>query len=156
MLKADSAKTKLALNKRWILGSLLIIVAVFALLAPSLFYQPSTAKLAVGNREISLEIASSDAARQKGLGGRDTLSKDKGMLFVFAQPAKQCFWMKDMRFSLDMVFLDAQKRVVSIYPDISPRTYPNNFCADNAQYVIEMTAGQAAALGLRAGQSLSF
>lgn len=143
-------------RQRLLFSGLLILLALFALLSPSLFFKPPTADLNVGGQKLSLDIASTDAARQQGLSDRNSLPADRGMLFVFSQPGKQCFWMKDMRFSLDMVFLNSKKQIVHIEPNIAPNTYPKNYCADSAQYVIELNAGVAAKLQLHTGQTLSF
>jgi uncharacterized membrane protein (UPF0127 family) len=157
MPAADDAKTKSAPKKRswlWVVG---IVLAVAALLLPIIFYKPPAAELQVGSRTVALEIASTDAAREKGLGGRAAMANDHGMLFVFAQPNVACFWMKGMHFPLDMVWLDDGKKVVSIAKGVSPRTYPKSFCPSSpAQYVIELNAGQTAKLGVHTGQTLRF
>lgn len=133
-----------------------VILALLAVLGPTIFYRAPTAELTAGGHKISLQIANTDAAREKGLGGRQTLPADKGMIFVFSQAGKQCFWMKDMRFPLDMVFVSHAKQVVRIQPDVSPKTYPKSFCAERTQYVIELNAGNAKALGIHTGQKLNF
>ena len=156
MPKVDGAKTKSARKKRIALYGIGIALALFAMLAPTIFYRAPTAELQVGNHKVSLEIAETDATRTKGLGGRKSLAADKGMLFVFTEAGKQCFWMKGMRFPLDMVFVSHTKQVVHIESNVSPRTYPKSFCADDTQYVIELNAGRAKALGLHSGQTLSF
>ena len=97
------------------------------------------------------------AEREKGLGGRVSLPKDEGMLFVFEGVAVQCFWMKDMHFSIDIIWLDAEKRVVHIEKDVSPETYPRTFCPSKpAKYVIELNAGEASRASIHPGQKLSF
>ncbi len=79
------------------------------------------------------------------------------MLFVFEGVAVQCFWMKDMHFSIDIIWLDAEKRVVHIEKDVSPETYPRTFCPSKpAKYVIELSAGEASRSSIRPGQKLSF
>ncbi|MDB5163658.1 MAG: hypothetical protein JWS12_275 [Candidatus Saccharibacteria bacterium] len=106
---------------------------------------------------VALTTAKSPAARAKGLGQRDNLPANHGMLFVFDQPAQQCFWMKDMRFSLDIIWMDANKRVVHIEPHVSPATFPKTFCPSQpAQYVIELNSGAASQLGINLDQSLNF
>lgn len=154
--KADAAKTKLVPSKRLLLYVLGVLLAVFAVLAPTLFYQPPTARLQVGGHTLSLEIAKSDAARERGLGGRKSMPGNKGMVFIFDSAARQCFWMKGMEFPLDMVFMNAHRQITAIHPNISPKTYPKNYCADNTKYVIELNAGEAARLHLHQGQTLSF
>lgn len=85
------------------------------------------------------------------------MAQDQGMLFVFNAPDTVCFWMKDMRFSLDIIWLDAQKEVVHIEKNVSPETFPKTYCPDKpAQYVIELNAGEAARNHLVAGHRLSF
>jgi len=101
-------------------------------------------------------VADTNASREKGLGDRAGLAQNAGMLFVFPAAGRQCFWMKDMHFSLDMIWTDQSKRVVRVVPELSPSTYPNAYCADNAQYVIELNAGQAARAGVRVGEVLNF
>lgn len=145
-----------ARRKKWILYGVGFVLAIFAVLAPALFYQPPTAKLTADGRVISLEIAADDASRQKGLSGRDSLAADKGMLFVLDQSGRECFWMKDMRFAIDMVFIDNAKQIVQVTPNVTPQTYPKSFCADQTRYVIELAAGQSNRLQLRTGQQLSF
>ncbi len=93
-----------------------------------------------------------DAADQvKGLSGRTKLPPGDGMLFKYPNLQQRCMWMKDMNFNLDIVWLDASKRVTSITPNLSPASYPQSYCAD-AQYVIELNAGETAKHNLRLGQ----
>lgn len=110
-----------------------------------------------GNSVIRTEIARSAAAQEKGLGGRRCISEDEGMLFPFSRPGYYPFWMKDMRFPIDMLWLSADKKVVYIQPDVSPATYPKTFVnAKPASYVLELKAGGAQDLGLQDGSQLSF
>jgi hypothetical protein len=132
------------------------VVALFLLLAPQLFYRPATDKWQVSGQTILLEVATTAAAQQQGLSGRNSLASDSGMLFVFNKTASECFWMKDMRFSLDMVFINETKQIVKVQRGVTPQTYPAQFCASNVRYVIEINAGQAAKLGLHTGQTLHF
>jgi len=146
----------LAKHRRILLYVMGIALALLAVVAPTIFYQAPTAELAAGGHRLSLQIANTDAAREKGLSGRKSLAADKGMIFVFDKAGKRCLWMKGMRFPLDMVFVSHGKQVVRIQPNVSPKTYPERFCADSTQYVIELPAGTAKNLGLRQGQTLSF
>jgi len=109
--------------------------------------------LAIGHYRYRLQVVSNSAARAKGLGGRTSLPANQGMLFVYPQQQTLCFWMKDMRFSVDMIWTDAQQQVTHIAADIAPQTYPKQFCAPG-EYVIELRAGQVQANGLSTGQYL--
>lgn len=81
------------------------------------------------------EYAITDQAREKGLSDRNNLGKNKVMVFVFDRPAQQCFWMKDMRFPLDMVFVDSSKIIKRIDSNVAPNTYPSSYCSDDTQFV---------------------
>lgn len=132
------------------------IAAVVALLLPYMFVQPATATLRVGQSTYALDIASSKTDQQKGLGGRKSLAQNRGILFVFDAPGKQCFWMKDMLFSIDMIWLSSDKKVTHIAADVSPGTYPKQYCGDTStKYVIELNAGEAKRAGLHVGQQVS-
>lgn len=118
---------------------------------------PAEPQLKISNRSFGLEIPGDAAARQRGLSGRDRLADDKAMLFVFEEAGRHCFWMKEMRFSIDIVWLDEDKRVVYIKEDADPASYPESFCPPSpAKYVLEFNAGTARQLGLAPGQQLAF
>ncbi len=107
--------------------------------------------------DIFAEMAETDAQMSKGLGDRASLPSNQGMLFVFAEPGVYAFWMKDMHFALDMVWIDASKKVVSINRDISPNTYPTTFQpSTRISYVLELNAGGAKKYGITVGTVLSF
>jgi uncharacterized membrane protein (UPF0127 family) len=93
---------------------------------------------------IFLEYARTPVELERGLGNRDSLSADKGMLFVFPDQQVRCFWMKEMLIDIDIVWLDAGRKIVAKELDVSPDTYPQNFCPGApAKYVIEVNADQA-------------
>jgi uncharacterized membrane protein (UPF0127 family) len=113
--------------------------------------------LRINNQSYHLAVAKTVTTQEKGLGSRTSMPINQGMLFVFTDEAIRCFWMKDMRFSLDMVWLSADKKVVYIQSDVSPTTYPESFCPPElAEYVIELNAGQASASNIHISQTLSF
>ncbi len=150
-------RTKLFARTYW--RSLIVItlasVGLFVMLSPVLFFQPALAKLEIKRQTIRLDIAQSEAAREKGLGGRKNMTDDKGMLFVFDKPAVECFWMKDMQFSIDIIWLNTAKQVVHIEHNLSPETYPASYCPKlPAKYVVELNAGQAEKLGISPGDTL--
>ncbi len=127
---------------------------VLAIVAFALAVRPTThsRNVKLGSTTYKLEVASSEAAKEKGLGARSGMPSDHGMEFPYASPGQQCYWMKDMHFSLDIIWLDSARKVVKIQPNLAPSTYPKSYCA-NAQYVVELNAGQAARAGLRLGQT---
>jgi len=107
---------------------------------------------------LTLELADEPAEQAKGLSEREFMPLDHGMLFVFPTSNKPGFWMKDMRFSLDLVWLDVDKVIVQIDEDVKPESYPDTiFRATTAvKYVIEINAGVVKKLDLSVGQKLNF
>lgn len=116
-----------------------------------------TTRLALSDRLVTMDIADSAPKMSLGLGGRRSLSADKGMVFAYVGTGQRCFWMKDMKFSIDILWLDAQKKVGHIEKSLSPDTYPQSYCPDvAAQYVVELQAGTSEVAGVKVGDSLDF
>jgi uncharacterized membrane protein (UPF0127 family) len=160
-LKAPAAKTASAPDRKpqIVLGGALLAAIVVAL-AGMIVYSwrgPETTLLTVGHKDLRLEVADNPQSRTQGLSGRKRLPQDAGLLFVFDEPDEHCFWMKDMRFPIDIVWLDTDKRIVHIRENVDPDTFPKSFCPDQpAQYVLEFNTGTVSELGLSPGQSLAF
>jgi uncharacterized membrane protein (UPF0127 family) len=107
--------------------------------------------------KIEAEVAKTEAAQEKGLGGRPCIGEDQGMLFVFNSPDYYRFWMKDMKFSIDIVWIDKNKEIIDVDHNIAPSTYPSDFAPlKPAQYVLELKAGQAEKLNFNEGMRLKF
>lgn len=105
------------------------------------------------NISIPIEVADTPAEQEQGLSGR--MSLDGGMLFVFQSPDRYGFWMKDMAFPIDIVWMDAERRVIAVDANVSPDSYPKTYYPpSDAMYVLELNAGQAEVLGIRTDQSL--
>ncbi len=101
-------------------------------------------------------------ARARGLSGREALPPGHGMLFLFDTVAVQGMWMPDMRFPLDIVWLDTDLRVVHITEDAPPCPQPSlpSNCPTHSsrypvKYAIEMKSGQAGIYGFTPGLQLS-
>jgi uncharacterized membrane protein (UPF0127 family) len=108
-----------------------------------------------GTHTIQVEIANTETLRETGLGNRASLNTDNGMLFVFSNPGKQGFWMKDMFFPIDIMWMDSGK-VVDIKTSISPDTYPQVFYPkSDAQYVLEVPSGYALKNQIKIGSNFS-
>ena len=146
--------------------SVLASLLVFAVFAAIFFIVPkqehaafpavlSMTTVTIGSTKIEVEIASTPAQRAQGLSGRALLQEGRGMLFVFALPNKEGFWMKDMHFSLDIIWVDSSGAIVTITDNISPNTYPQSFYPSTpALYVLEVPAGFAKAHGIAVGDKV--
>lgn len=170
MPKANDAKTGWA--RKALLGLVAVLVAGAGLLVLVMNRQPepserpadSTAtsgyaarQLRVNGQQFTLDVADTVDKQQLGLGRRASLPAGKGMLFVYPAEAERCFWMKDMNFAIDIIWLDGDKRIVHIEPEVSPDTYPKTYCPrEAAQYVVELGSGAAGRAGMKPGQQLDF
>src|SRR6266567_4005667 len=83
-------------------------------------------KITVDNHVFSVEVATTSAQQQQGLSGRVSLPQNQGMLFIFTTAQRYPFWMKDMKFPLDMLFIHKNK-LVTIFQNIPiPKTGNTN------------------------------
>lgn len=124
----------------------LIVIGLYILSSPPPSPHGSllTRSISVDGVPVRVKIADTDAVRMLGLSGHKPLQPDEGMLFVFDTEGTYAFWMKDMLFSLDILWLDGTGRIVHIEEDVSPETYPASFTSDSpARYVLEVPAGFA-------------
>jgi uncharacterized membrane protein (UPF0127 family) len=108
---------------------------------------------------IQAEVADTDAKRTLGLMFRESLGKDRGMLFIFDRPDIYHFWMKNCRISLDMIWLDRDRKIVSLTSNAPPclgDPCPTYYPGEKALYVIETVAGFAEEHGVRPGMKVKF
>jgi len=155
--KANAAKTASAPKIYQKLFIAVLVGGVLLSLFAALTLHNTAHRLTFGGRSFSYETAVTQQQQELGLSYRRNLAKNAAMLFVFPKPAIECFWMKDMNFPLDMIWLDANKRVVHIEQNAPPSSYPNSFCPIiPSQYVIEVNAGTISATGLKIGDPVSF
>jgi uncharacterized membrane protein (UPF0127 family) len=111
----------------------------------------------VGDKKIKVEIADTEEERTLGLSGRNSLCAGCGMLFSFAQRGKYSFWMKDMNFDLDMLWIDGS-RVIQIDKNIphAGGTSEIRFPQAPVDKVLEINAGKSDDLGIRIGDEAKF
>jgi uncharacterized protein len=125
--------------------------------------QPGQIKaLKIKDTTINVEVADTDAKRAQGLGGRDSIASDSGMLFVFGNEGKYQFWMKGMKFGLDFIWIAGDK-VVDILPNISAPPpnqldstldiYGSNTPVDK---VLEVNSGFASSHNINVGDSIQY
>jgi uncharacterized membrane protein (UPF0127 family) len=107
-----------------------------------------------------VEIADEEPERNRGLMYRDSMAPDAGMLFLYDAERPLAFWMKNTRIPLDILYFDADRRLVSARKGVPPCSlgdrcppYPS---AAPAIYVLELNAGTAARLGVANGDELVF
>lgn len=123
----------------------------------SLSQQQKSTTLSIKGVQILVTVAATDAERIQGLSGRPSLGEGEGELFIFDAPARPGFWMKEMRFPIDIVWIDSDKKISQITPNVAPETYPRAFYPDSpVRYVLEVNAGWATRHSLAVGDQASW
>lgn len=105
---------------------------------------------------IDIEIADNEFETQTGLMYRNSMRDNHGMLFIFPNSKPRSFYMKNTRFSLDIIYIDENKKIVSFQENAKPldeNSLPSN---SNAKYVLEINAGLVNKWGLRLGDKITF
>lgn len=112
--------------------------------------------------DVNAVVASSSGDRNKGLGKRDSLPLNEGMIFVFDHVGSYSFWMKDMKFAIDILWLDENKKVVDIaanvpaQPGKSDRDLTLYKPKADAKYVLEVNAGLSSLNNVAVGDLAEF
>ncbi len=128
------------------------------------YFSPIVAKqeaplalLLVNTTPLKIEVARTPFERRTGLSNREMLPQDTGLWFVFDTPDTHGIWMKDMKFAIDIVWVDSTLTIVHIEEDVAPESYPKVFEPPTmATYVLEVNRGVASALGMKVGDTLRY
>ena len=110
--------------------------------------------LGAGMYQIDAQVAASPLERQVGLMYRKEMPQQEGMLFVFEQPAPQCFWMKNTLIPLTAAFVADDGRIVNL-EDMKPQTTDNHCSEEPVRYVLEMNQGWFAKKNIKKGFRLT-
>jgi hypothetical protein len=105
---------------------------------------------------VTVELARTDAERERGLMHRRTLADGQGMLFLFAESERRAFWMKNTLIPLDMIFVDDGGRVVGIVENAQPLTLAPRAPGVPSRYVLEVPGGWSARHGVAPGARVRF
>ena len=110
-------------------------------------------ELTAGMHRIDAQVAQTDRQRAIGLMHRKEMPQQEGMLFVFEQPAQQCFWMKNTLLPLTAAFVADDGTIVNL-ADMKPQTLDSHCSAKPVRYVLEMNQGWFKQRGIQAGFKL--
>ena len=121
----------------------ILLVFIYTTVQPTQIGKISS-EVKIGGKSITVEIADSPEERTQGLSGRTSLPKNHGILFVFDEAKKYPFWMKDMKFPIDIIWIN-DGGVVDITLHANPEIYNNSSLTiykpkEPAQYVLEVNA----------------
>lgn len=114
-----------------------------------------------GNRSVIAEVVSTPEGMMRGMMYRDSLPAGRGMLFLHDRPGRYPYWMHNCRIALDIIWMDAARRVVEISAATPPCEKAASECPqygghEEAQFVLELASGEAAKLGIGRGATLQF
>lgn len=144
----------------FVVSAVLLIPALIACdgsTSPPETPEPGKVLVRIGDLTVEAEVPQTAEEFSRGLGGRASMDEDQGMLFVFASEAAHAFWMKDMLFSLDFVWISSDLRVVEVISNVEPQPgVPDNELAiyrppEPALYTLELVAGVAEKRGVEPG-----
>lgn len=142
-------------SKKMIIGASIITILALVMIVISLqkigvdnsVDTNSVTQVKIGQHIYAVDVAQTNEARIKGLSDRKELLKKHGLLFIFNESQRQGFWMKDMNFSIDIIWIDEYLKVVGIERNVSPDTFPEIFYSpESIRYVLEVNSGEASML----------
>ena len=113
--------------------------------------------LKVNGIDLHVYVAKSPEEWQRGLSGLSGLAQDSGMLFIFNEPGVYYMWMKDMKFPIDIIWIDDNFRIIYIKENARPESYPERFGPKHQiRYVLEVNAGWIERNKIEIGQKIVY
>lgn len=129
---------------------------------PFLPQRTISAEVQINEAKFTVEVAKTREKRNRGLGGREKMASDAGMLFIFEKEDKYPFWMKDLKFPLDFIWIKKDK-IVDILQNIPPpvpdqkdESLPIYVSREPIDKVLEINGGTAERLNIKVGDIVKF
>lgn len=143
-------------SMKFIIAGIMVLVTIAYVISIRIYsiYGNSIVSMTIGNHRMYPEIVSSRKSLEKGLGGRNALCSSCGMLFEFQRAGKYAFWMKNMKFPLDIIWI-FQGKIVHIEKNIQPDFVGTLAPLEEADEVLEINAGNVDGLGIKIGDTIS-
>lgn len=146
--------------KKILIVLIITIISIIIIIVINSFTKPKQATVTIRNQSFIVEVADTDDKRTKGLSGRENLEENRGMLFVFEKPDLYSFWMKEMKFPIDILFIKNDK-IITIHQNVPP---PKNNVPlyqlplykpkETANYVLEINTGLSQKYNFKEGDSV--
>lgn len=152
------------MNKTFIVVSILAVIVILLAIA-AIYLKPFSLgivkkNLTVGSQTFEVGIADNAVTRTKGLSGRPSLAEKEGLYFIFSSSGNNGFWMKDMNFPIDIVWINGGK-VIGFSENLQPEpnksifSLPVYYPPGTVDRVLEIKAGAVAKYGLQAGDAVN-
>jgi len=141
---------------------IIVLIGIILLISIIIIFfqanKPATSTVTINSAVFRVELARTSKEQTQGLSGRGSLSGDTGMLFLFDKPSYRSFWMKGMKFPLDIIFI-LNNKVVAVYENLPPASedsnppqYGSDIIADS---VLEINAWESAKNNIKIGETVS-
>jgi uncharacterized protein len=106
--------------------------------------------------KIDIEIAENEAKTMQGLMYRKSMEENRGMLFIFQNAEEHSFWMKNTLISLDIIFVNPEKKIIKIHKNTTPLSTKSLPSGGPTIYVVEVNAGYTDKFGINEGDMINF
>jgi len=132
---------------------------IFFIIAVFYYIAMNPIGVSTGKLNLTIEKVETAELRKQGLSDRESLCENCGMLFVFPESGYYPFWMKDMNFDIDIIYMDENMKIVDIFENVSKESYykvPPDTVQNTslAKYVLEINSGKSKILKLRVGDTI--
>ena len=141
-----------------LIAILFILFIALSLIVLFLNIKPKISKVLINSKEIKVEIADTPEKQYKGLSNRDSLCQDCGMLFIFPDKAEKTFTMRDMLFSIDIIWISDEK-IVKIDEELPLPDSPDlkkYYSSQPVDYVLEVNNGFCQKNNIKAGDKVKY
>lgn len=129
-----------------------LVFVVWLLSSPTSLLSWPQAVIEVGGTPLRVHVAATNTARTQGLSRQPSLTADSGVLFLFPSAERYAFWMKEMHFPIDIIWIGENDTVVEVHANVEPSSYPQTFLPPTpVTKVVEVDAGWAAQHGVTIG-----
>ena len=129
---------------------------------PTGVQQQKSVNVTIKGLSVESAVAASPAERKKGLSNRESIPISAGMIFVFEQPGPYAIWMKNMKFAIDIIWIDESKKIVDIATNVAPEPGKSDkdltkyMPKSSSKYVLEVNAGLVDLHDIQIGDTVSF
>lgn len=153
----QNLSTMIRENIRLLIG--LAVVIFFSILLATFIASDrrKASQVTINSGKFQVAIAKTDTQRQIGLSDTKSLPENKGMLFLFDQPGYYSFWMRQMKFPIDIIYIRGNK-VTTVFSNVPPSTKNGNLPLyqpkDKSEKVLEVNAGVAKKYNIQEGSTV--